>query len=745
MGTVNKNNFETIGDHALKVLKTLNKEIVGDCTVIEKEITDFTKEGNKIINENSVLRIGIVGQVKAGKSSFLNSLFFNGEDILPKAATPMTAGLVILQYAEENYFEIEYYSKEDWRIFEMQNEQFKKIVEDGMSLKKDSSKQEIMEISKNQYPELATAHQFIEDTSSFVLEKIIKSEKEKVKFASISEIQGQLRKYVGADGEYTNVVKSIVLCLNDQRLKNIQIVDTPGVNDPIVSREMKTKEMLRSCHGVFFLSSSSRFFDSEDQRFLNNRIGKQGIRAVVMLASKYDSVLQDVGMDYDGDLPSADKITQEKLKKQFRTQLDTMGFNFNEITFDVISGIGYGIGNKEEHRLDGTEKNVLGQMRMFYPDYFTNYEDAQETFIAISNLEGIRSKYLDGIFREKRDIIIKDKIEGYFNNINGIKECIGSLENNLKNDIDILNQTDKEDLVRLKENLAVFNDEITSDIKYFIDNIITELSILINEFNVSISKKIFTKIPFSHVRKEVIVERGDGVLNNITDFFSEKKIEIAYEQIDQDQLSNNVKELSAIVSREAKQFFNSTNEKRDGLYNFGLELINNITKKELGGQNRILSRVLRDILEKVNNEIKKIVKLNFEDIFEELTIDLREMCTRINTKIESVVSNNQGYRTESELSDIIKEEIKKIEYLDFKFLSNVEGVCKKNIVTKMKVCNESYIKIYSKMKEDFTGNFMHHGNEEIGKINKELDDKERALYQKKIELEKILKLKEIYN
>ena len=39
------------------------------------------------------LSIGIMGQVKAGKSSFLNALLFAGKPILPEAATPKTANL----------------------------------------------------------------------------------------------------------------------------------------------------------------------------------------------------------------------------------------------------------------------------------------------------------------------------------------------------------------------------------------------------------------------------------------------------------------------------------------------------------------------------------------------------------------------------------------------------------------------------------------------------------------------------
>lgn len=68
-------------------------------------ISDFSIQANSveqhiesIVEENRKLRIGIVGQVKAGKSSFLNALLFEGKEILPHAATPMTAALTKICY-----------------------------------------------------------------------------------------------------------------------------------------------------------------------------------------------------------------------------------------------------------------------------------------------------------------------------------------------------------------------------------------------------------------------------------------------------------------------------------------------------------------------------------------------------------------------------------------------------------------------------------------------------------------------
>ena len=44
---------------------------------------------------NDILTIGVIGQMKCGKSTFLNSFVFEDE-VLPSATTPMTAALSVI-------------------------------------------------------------------------------------------------------------------------------------------------------------------------------------------------------------------------------------------------------------------------------------------------------------------------------------------------------------------------------------------------------------------------------------------------------------------------------------------------------------------------------------------------------------------------------------------------------------------------------------------------------------------------
>ena len=82
---------------------------------IEFSEEKFQQQIDRFADENPKLSIGIIGQVKAGKSTFLNSLLFNGKNLLPTAATPKTANLTRIRYAEKPSFTAIFYSEDQWK------------------------------------------------------------------------------------------------------------------------------------------------------------------------------------------------------------------------------------------------------------------------------------------------------------------------------------------------------------------------------------------------------------------------------------------------------------------------------------------------------------------------------------------------------------------------------------------------------------------------------------------------------
>ena len=326
---------------------------------LKESINDIHEGGKQLKDDNAVLKIGVVGQVKAGKSSFLNSLFFEGENVLPKASTPMTAGLTVLRYGEENSFVVEYYNQKEWQVFEDRAKEFDNMV------------QELGDEGDSIIPEhVKAAKQLVANCGRNAKAKI-KEESQRVEqaFNDIKDLQDVLEKYVGANGDFTSITKCLFINLHDERLKDIQIVDTPGVNDPVLSREQRTREFLRGCHGVFLLSPSDGFFNTTDVSFLTNRIGSQGIGTVVVIASRFDSILQDlsVATQFEDKLGDAMDDVLKKLKSQMDRNLATSNFKGDDPKLDFSSCIGYSIAKKAPSAWDDTERKVVSKMRMYYP------------------------------------------------------------------------------------------------------------------------------------------------------------------------------------------------------------------------------------------------------------------------------------------------------------------------------------------------------------------------------------------
>ena len=71
-----------------------------DTSKISNIKENFINKINDFYRDDRKLNIGIIGQIKAVKSSFLNSLLFDEKDVLPKAVIPKTAVLTKIEYLE---------------------------------------------------------------------------------------------------------------------------------------------------------------------------------------------------------------------------------------------------------------------------------------------------------------------------------------------------------------------------------------------------------------------------------------------------------------------------------------------------------------------------------------------------------------------------------------------------------------------------------------------------------------------
>lgn len=590
---ININNYNDVFGKLTKAVDIAsasdNEEIKKIFSKIKEKVCDIKEGGDRLKRDNEILKIGVVGQVKAGKSSFLNSLLFEGENVLPRASTPMTAGLTVLEYGEKNVFSVEYYTAKEWEKFEDKAKEYDDFVNNVKSMNPALTDEEAAKMA-NIPDELSAAKELISRCTRVAKGKVGKASEEN-DFTDIKDLQEILENFVGADGQFTSVVKSLTIRLNDERLKGMRIVDTPGVNDPVVSREHRTREFLRECHGVFFLSFASRFFDSTDVNFLTNRIGSQGIGTVVLIASKFDSVLQDSGSKFEDDFGNAIEDCQRQLKAQFRRNLSGSDYRGEEPRFTMSSGIGYSIANKKPSDWDNMESHVVKQMKRFYPSFFASDSDIKATFNELSQIDDIRKDYLDGEFVKNRDKIISSKVNSYFGNATSeIKAILSDGKANLNERNNALCKKDISQIESVRNATLEVVEKIVKDI-----NSLAEKNDNMAE---QAMKECWNRYQTPSVRVPT-KEEGITFVRQSTFWGRDKDVSCSYKKIDDQKL---VSEAESQVQTAAEKLSTDWNNKSSELMNSIKDTIGSLiaeaelkdseAKLDADGLRRILGEVL---------------------------------------------------------------------------------------------------------------------------------------------------------
>ena len=86
----------------------------------------------------------------------------------------------------------------------------------------------------------------------------------------------------------------VELQVNDEALNGFEIVDTPGLNDPVKSRSMKTKEFLSQCDVAIILSPVGQFLPAGTMRNINLRLPSEGIKHFLIIGSKIDEGIRQI-------------------------------------------------------------------------------------------------------------------------------------------------------------------------------------------------------------------------------------------------------------------------------------------------------------------------------------------------------------------------------------------------------------------------------------------------------------------
>lgn len=185
--------------------------------------------------KNPTYQIAIVGAIKAGKSSLINSLI--GHELASVNVTPETASLTKFRYSEKNSLRTKFYKTTEWeKIWKNANEKNSSI--------------------------------FFEEYKELDAEKVkdIYLDKEEIfeEYDSIEEMKKDIAKWTSSQEKEHYFVKELEIGLSDLKLPSqICLVDTPGLNDVIDYRSEITRDYIDSANAVLVCVDSKALKNDE--------------------------------------------------------------------------------------------------------------------------------------------------------------------------------------------------------------------------------------------------------------------------------------------------------------------------------------------------------------------------------------------------------------------------------------------------------------------------------------------------
>lgn len=403
--------------------------------IVREDALAMAREGRN-------LRVGIIGRVKAGKSSLLNALMFAGNDVLPKAATPMTASLTILRYTDQDmpYAEVEYFRPEDVNDMRQLAEEYDSrftvlLAERQKAAEERAARPGARNVSQPDPERLSASVKRELDTdprlggAKDMYARICDAgglgdkggKTERVDGRDLADLQGKLANYVGSGGRLTPFTKCLTLYLPIPSLQGVDVVDTPGVNDPVRSREERTMEELHNCDVVFVVSPAGQFLNRQDLDLMGRLTYKDGVREVFLVASQVDGQLFGSERDkHDGRLPDVLQGLRSTLATQASNilaaenatnqGLDTLKSQLAE-RLVVTSSVAHALLTQPETEWDDTVRHVWSLLRSGYPAEFAQLESARPHLEAMAGI-GQTNLMLEQV-RGRKQAITEEKVSAF--------------------------------------------------------------------------------------------------------------------------------------------------------------------------------------------------------------------------------------------------------------------------------------------------------------------------------------------
>ena len=524
---------------------------------------------------NQHFSIGITGVLSAGKSTLLNALL--GQEILGSSTIPETASLTLLKYSKEPSARVSFWNKAEW-------EDLKSTMEDSVLCALMANKEFKESLEK-----------YVQDSTQ-----------------SLAISLQELPKYTSANhpSKLCNLIKETTLFTPLKFLENkVEIVDTPGLDDPIVQREEITKGYILDCDLLIHAMNAAQSATQIDVDFILNTLQNANISRILILLTHADLLEKK-------DLESALSYTKESIESRLIQSMPKQNAELLLQRLDLIALASY--------------PALLCQ---------TNPQKAQELGFSLesSNFNALVN-YLDQTLLGNNSTKAKDLVflgaQGFtriFQKIQSAcaleKSLLFSQESEIQQLIQEAKLQQEQSLTQFEETKKSFNGA-TKQLQDYLATLQKELNQKLENSQNLLSERIFADIVYDYEKgKTPSYERLQRILDlGLKDFLSDI-LRFCTQSLDK-KITQLQSQFEALIEPQEKD--SST------LGNFHLYFDESILKKTAL---KILNRIeksVRKFGKNQKNELKSALDLDFKDGF----LEFFEILIAQSKVLESKLTDN---------------------------------------------------------------------------------------------------------
>ena len=332
---------------------------------------------------------------------------------------------------------------------------------------------------------------------------------------SVEELMnGVLNQFVGSSGAFMPFTKSVTLHIPEKGLQGLQIIDTPGINDPVTSRGERTEQLLQDCDVVLIVSPSGQFLSSEDTDLMHRVTTKEGTQQAYLIASQVDNQL--FGSESQGlsdPIHVLERIS-DNLTKHARNVLakQVQEYPSMKVAADKLSknnvicssSVAFSMQQRfdEQHTWDANLQHVWRNLNQKFPDVFSHEELAKNALNQLANIHQIH-QIVSEVTANKEQILAQRRIDFENGKRTALQGYLKAWAERINEQIHQIQHADVDEL--RKQEAELKNQQATIDA-----NVGGVYDDLISDIKLNLSKQLKDKLKSEMRRFDSVSDDAQG-------------------------------------------------------------------------------------------------------------------------------------------------------------------------------------------------------------------------------------------